>query len=540
MGHVGPTAKAAWVEDTLARLSTEQLIGQLIIQFVYGTEADQPDPRNLDRYGVATPAEVVAKYLLGGLIYFGWSDNIADPAQVQRLSNGLQRASLATPAGIPLDLSTDQETGRVVRIGPPATEFPGAMALGAGGDPARTRAVFEVTGRELRAMGISTDYAPDADVNVDPDNPVIGVRSFGARPGLVAAHVAAAVEGLHAGGVGAAAKHFPGHGDTGTDSHTALPVIQHTRAQWRELDKPPFCAAIGAGVDEIMTAHIACPELDPSGDPATLSASILQGLLRDELGYDGLVITDSLQMAGVRARYDDAEIAVRALEAGVDLLLMPADPDVAPRAVLEAVRSGRISEDRLLTSVRRVLGMKFDRGLIGRPLTEVGALSAVGCAEHRRVADEAAVAAVSLLRDDRQLLPLGDRPVLVIGTDARPRASLRAALQASGRSARDAALPADIDPADIDPADIVVLLVADIQNHPSVESLVAMLVPTGSLVVVGIKDPSDLVGLTGVGSALLTYSATDVGMRALAAVLTGERRATGRPPVESTLLQALI
>lgn len=534
MGDIGPAGKGAWVEDTLARLGTEQLIGQLIIQFVYGTDADRPDPRNLDRYGVATPAEVVAKYGLGGVIYFGWSDNIADPGQVQRLSNGLQRAAMATPTGIPLDLSTDQETGRVARIGPPATEFPGAMALGAGGDPARTQAVFEVTGRELRAMGISTDYAPDADVNLNPDNPVIGVRSFGARPELVAAHVAAAVEGLHTGGVGAAAKHFPGHGDTGTDSHTALPVIHHTHSQWRELDEPPFSAAIAAGVDEIMTAHIAFPELDPSGDPATLSVPILGGLLRDELGYDGLVITDSLQMAGVRARYEDGEVAVRALEAGVDLLLMPADPDAAPRAVLEAVRTGRISEERLQTSVRRVLGMKFDRGLISRSLTEVAALSAIGCAEHLRVAEEAAVAAVSLLRDDRRLLPLGERSVLVIGVDPGPRAALRAALEASGHSARDAGLPADIDP-----AEIVVLLVADIHQHRNIEALVAMLAPTGSLIVVGIKDPSDLVGLDGVGSALLTYSATAVGMRALATVLTGARQATGRPPVESTLSEAL-
>ncbi len=160
-----------------------------------------------------------------------------------------------------------------------------------------------------------------------------------------------------------------------------------------------------------MTAHIACPELDPSGDPATLSAPDPPGLLRDELGYDGLVITDSLQMAGVRARYDDAEIAVRALEAGVDLLLMPADPDAAPRAVLEAVRTGRLSADRFATSVRRVLGMKFDRGLARPPATSPDArgqaIDQIGWIEHRQIADDAAVAAVTLLRDDDGLLPIG-------------------------------------------------------------------------------------------------------------------------------------
>lgn len=535
MGQIGLAEKDAWIEDALARLTTEQLIGQLIIQFVYGTDADQPDPRNLDRYGVATPAEVVTKYQLGGVISFGWSDNVVDPEQVQRLSNGLQGAALAAPAGIPLDLSVDQETGRVARIGPPATEFPGAMALGAGGDPGLTSTVFEVTARELRAMGISTDYAPDADVNLDPENPVIGVRAFGSQPELVARHVAAAVEGLHRGGVGAAAKHFPGHGDTATDSHTALPVIDHTLEQWRKLDKPPFSAAIAAGVDEIMSAHIVFPALDPSGEPATLSAPILGRLLRDELGYQGLIITDSLQMAGVRARYDDGEIAVRALEAGVDLLLMPEDPDAAPRAVLEAVRTGRISESRLQTSVRRVLGMKFDRGLVSRPLIEVEALGVVGCAGHLVIADAAAEAAITLLRDDHRLLPIADRPVLILGADPGPRSALRTALQAAGVSARAAGLPDDVEPVGLEPDGVVVLLVADVAAHPTVQSLVAALDPTGALVVVGIRDPNDLARLADAGSALLTYSATPVAMRALSGVLIGTREAGGVLPVESPL-----
>lgn len=389
MGDVGSSGADDWVEQTLDRLSLEQLVGQLVVQFVYGSDAEAPDPRNLERYGVATPAEVVAKYRLGGVVYFAWSDNLLDPAQIQRLGHGLQAAALTAPVGIPLDLSVDQETGRVVRFAPPVTEFAGAMALGRCDDLELTREVFTVVGRELAAMGISTDFAPDADVNVNPDNPVIGSRSFGADPGLVARHVRAAIGGLHAAGVGAVAKHFPGHGDTDTDSHTALPVITHSLQRWRELDAPPFAAAIAAGVDAVMTAHIAVPELDPSGDPATLSAPVL-GLLRTDLGYDGLVITDSLRMAGVRARHDDGEIAVRALLAGVDLLLMPDDPDAVLPAVAEALRAGRLSWDRLRESGRRVLRTKLNRGLVDRPLRGPETLTVVGCASHRAVAEELA------------------------------------------------------------------------------------------------------------------------------------------------------
>ena len=551
MGHATSSGRDHWVAHTLARLSLEQQVGQLIVQYVYGADADQPDPRNLERYGVATPAEVVTKYQLGGVIYFAWSDNTADPAQVRRLSDGLQRAALAGPAGVALDISVDQETGRVARIGRPATMFPGAMALGAGGSVERTRQVFRITGVELRAMGISTDYAPDADVNVNPANPVIGIRAFGSRPAMVAEHVGAAVRGLRDGGVGAAAKHFPGHGDTGTDSHTALPVIDHTLEQWRELEKPPFVAAIEAGVDEIMSAHIAFPELDPSGDPATLSAPVLTGLLRDELGYQGLVITDSLQMAGVRARYGDGEIAVRALEAGVDLLLMPADPEAAPRAVLDAVRAGRLSAERIATSVRRVLAMKFDRGLACPPAdlpdARDRALEQIGRIEHLQVADDAAAAAVTLLRDHDGLIPIGGGSVLVLGVDRSPRTALTAELAEAGINARAAECPTEVDRpaisallAQVATVDVVVLLIADLAQRPGLNALADALAdpviePIGRgsrLLVVGIKDAQDVTRLGGQPTVLLTFSATTVAMRGLAAVLTGGRVASGKLPVD--------
>src|SRR6478735_9221007 len=322
-----PKKSSDQIDATIATMSLEQKVGQLFVPYVTGGTADTVSAENRTRFGVDTPAQAVAKFHLGGVIYFAWSANTDNPAQIAALSNGLQRANAAAGNTVPLSVATDQETGLVSRVGPPATVFPGAMALGAARDPKLTYDTYEITGEELRAIGINTDYAPDADVNINPANPVIGVRSFGSRPGLVAELVSAAVEGLQGARVSATAKHFPGHGDTGEDSHTSLPVIRHTRPQWEEIDAPPFRAAIEAGVDAIMTAHISFPAFEPTGDPSTLNNNVLTGLLRRELGFQGVIATDSLRMAGVRELYGDAEIPVRALEAGADVLLDPPQPD---------------------------------------------------------------------------------------------------------------------------------------------------------------------------------------------------------------------
>ena len=203
---------------------------------------------------------------------------------------------------MPSLVGIDQEGGIVARIGAPATQLPGNMALGAGRSTSDARTAAAVNGDELAAMGINRNFAPVADVNVNPANPVIGVRSFGENPAPGREHDRRAdAAATAATGVAGAAKHFPGHGDTATDSHTGLPVVDHTRAEWEQIDAPPFQAAIDAGIDAIMTAHISVPALDPSGDPATLSKPIITGILREEMGYDGVVITDALDMAG-RAR----------------------------------------------------------------------------------------------------------------------------------------------------------------------------------------------------------------------------------------------
>ncbi|RJK97959.1 glycoside hydrolase family 3 protein [Vallicoccus soli] len=547
-----PAAARGYAQRTLRRMTLEEKVGQLITGYAYGSSATTADPRNEALYGegVATPADVVERYHLGGVIYFAWTDNVRNPSQTAALSNGLQDAALSSGAEVPLLISTDQEQGVVTRLGPPATALPGAMALGAGRSSTDARRAAAITGTELAAVGIRQDFAPVADVNVDPANPVIGVRSHSSDPQLAARMVTAQVRGFQGdAGVVATAKHFPGHGDTSTDSHVGLPVIDHTREEWERIDAPPFRAAVAAGVDSIMTAHIVVPSLDPSGDPATLSEPIITGVLRGELGYDGVVTTDSLEMAGVRQQYGDGEVAVRALEAGADVLLMPADPAAAVEAIHEALDGGRLTERRIDQSVRRVLELKHRRGVVQEPYADPDRVGAVvGSDAHRAEAQAISDRTVTVLRDDAGLLPLaaGARRVLVAGPGAGPTAALSAALGRRGHAVTtletgtrpsDAAL--DAAAAGAARSDLVVVLTnkawdrAVTDREGRQQRLVAGVVASGTPVVhVAVRDPYDVAHLPGATTSLATYSTTDVSMESVARVVTGEVAPHGRLPVD--------
>ncbi|MFI8187365.1 glycoside hydrolase family 3 protein [Streptomyces sp. NPDC085946] len=546
-------------EDSLralvARMTLEEKVGQLFVTRVYGHSATAPDQAdvdaNLKELGVRTAAELIARYRVGGIIYFAWAHNTRDPHQIADLSDGIQRASLELPRGLPVLISTDQEHGAVARVGEPATLFPGAMAIGAGGSRSDARTLGRIAGRELRAMGIRQDYAPVADVNVNPANPVIGVRSFGADPRAVARLVAAEVTGYQRSGVAATAKHFPGHGDTAVDSHTGLPVIPHSRAQWEALDAPPFRAAIAAGVDSVMTAHLVVPALDGSGDPATLSRPILTGILREELGYDGVVVTDSLGMEGVRTRYGDDRVPVLALKAGVDQLLNPPDLDLAWHAVLAAVRDGELTEDRLDTSVLRVLRLKAKLGLLRDPYVgQAGVDRAVGVRAHLAAADRIAERTTTLLVNEGRLLPLSRRRhprLLVVGADPAspsgttgpPTGVLAEALTALGFTAT--ALPTGTAPsaetvaravAAAGDADAVVAATYNVTASGGQRTLVERLLATGRPVVaVALRNPYDVARLPGVPAVLAAYSWTDVELRAAARVIAGRVAPRGRLPV---------
>jgi beta-N-acetylhexosaminidase len=521
-------------------MTLEQKIGQLIIHLVYGAAADQPDDRNTALFGVATPAEVVAKYHLGGVVYFAWAGNTEDPQQIGRLSNGLQEA--ARCVGLPpLIIATDQETGRVARMGPPATQFPGAMALAAAHSCDAVRQAYAITGRELRAVGINTDFAPVADVNVNQANPVIGIRSFSSEPDIVADHVAAAVAGLQLdAGISAVAKHFPGHGDTATDSHHRLPVITHSLIEWESLDAPPFRAAIRSGVDMIMTGHLALPDVEPSGDPATLSRRVLTGLLRQDLDYPGVIITDSLRMDAVRQAYGDGEVAVRALEAGVDILLEPTDPAVAVAAITDAVHTGRLTEQRIDAAVRRILDLKQRRGFFDVPPTDPAEIDrVVGSIEHRDRAAAITDATITLARDDQDLIPLANRPALVVGADESVLRRLAHGLASSGVPTTELITGTDPDRGLIEQArrqarstfQTVVVLSAGWRSQRQRMLVRALREAAPRVVLAAITEPYDAGMVAGGGTMLLTYSATPGAVDALVRVLLGRVPPTGRLPL---------
>ncbi|MEU9251322.1 glycoside hydrolase family 3 N-terminal domain-containing protein [Streptomyces sp. NPDC048270] len=550
-GRAPGRAPARSVRRLVAGMSLAEKVGQLFVSRAYGHSATEPDAadaaKNLELFGVRTAAELVSRYHLGGVVYFAWANNTRSPHQIAALSAGLQEAALASGPGIPLLLSTDQEHGAVARVGKPATLFPGAMALGARhratGSTADARRAARIAGDELAAMGIRQDYAPVADVNVNPANPVIGVRSFGADPGAVAELVAAQVRGYQAAGVAATAKHFPGHGDTETDSHVGLPVMRHSRARWEELDEPPFRAAVEAGVDAVMTAHIVFPALDPSGDPATLSRPIVTGILRERLGFRGVVVTDALDMAGVRQKYGDDRVPVLALLAGCDQLLNPPDLGLAHRSVLAAVESGELTEERIDASVLRILELKARRGLFDGAGTSAGRVDeTVGIPAHLAAAEAVAEGTTTVLANPAGLLPLdasaaprllvtGTDPVSPSGTTGPPTAVLARELTALG--CRATALP-PARAAAAAPGHAAVLVCT--YNVPEGESpqrtLVADLVATGvPVVVVAIRNPYDPARLPACAAEVATYTWTDVEMRAAARVLTGAVRPAGRLPV---------
>ncbi|QBI52764.1 glycoside hydrolase family 3 protein [Streptomonospora litoralis] len=485
----------------LSEMSLEEKIGQLMVLLPQGTTAEEN-------------ADLVSTYNPGGLIYF--PENLTGPEQIARLSNGLQEAAADSGAGVPLFLGIDQEQGTVARL-PVGTHFPDAMAVGATRDTAHAEALAGATAAELTALGVNLDYAPVADVNTDPDNPVIGIRSFGSDPGLVSKMATAEAAAFSEGGVVPVVKHFPGHGDTDVDSHTGLPVIDKPREEWEKEDLPPFRAAVEADVDAIMTAHVLIPALDDSGEPSTLSPDVIGGILRDELGYDGIVTTDALNMEGVRQTHSDGEVAVRAVLAGADQLLMPPDPQAAFDALRTAVREGRISTERLDRSVLRILTAKVERGLFdAEPVGAASAAEAVGTRKHRAAARDLAEDAATLLRNEDGVLPLSEgATVSVTGSGAE---EIGAGLEELGYTVT-------ADPA---AADAAVVGTTGAEQHSRVAAAEATGTP---VVVVAQGSPYGIAGLGSAEGYLATYSAVGASQAAAARVLAGEVSPSGKLPV---------
>lgn len=538
--------RAQTADELLREMTLEEKVGQLFVTYAYGRTADTPDPVNREEFGVDTPAQVVQKYHLGGIIHFTWSNSLYDPKQIAELSNGLQTAATSSGAQVPLLISTDQEQGQVTRITEPVTQLPGNMALGAGRSPQDAERAAAITGQELRAMGLNMNFAPSGDVNVNPANPVIGVRSFSSDPTLAAQFTAAQVRGYEdaqaAGeGVSASVKHFPGHGDTNTDSHTALPVIEHDRQQWEQLDAPPFKEAIAANTDSVMSAHIVVPKLDDSGQPATLAPKVLTGMLRQELGYQGVVFTDSLQMEGVRQQHPDSEIPVLALQAGADVMLMPQNLQVAIDGVIAAVHDGRLTEQRIDESVSRVLKLKEGRGVLANPFVDVSKVdSIVGNQQHLADAQRITDRSTTLLRNDAALPLKSPGKVFVTGASEKGTKALSDSVRARGPQSSALATGTKPTQEQIGQAveqakahDVAVVLTSAAWNPDNAGQLdlVRALQATGKPVVaVAVRDPYDAAHVD-VPAWIASYSDKPVAMESVAKVLFGETTPAGKLPV---------
>lgn len=537
--------RRGWIQRFIAHMTLEEKVGQMFMIDVYGRTPTDPayEDENLQSgRGVRNFAEAIERYHVGGFIYFNWNGNIGvplDPQQVQDLSNGLQLLARQQRVPIPLLIATDQEGGIVARVRQPATEFPGNMALGAARSVELAEEAARITARELRALGINMNLAPVLDVNVNPANPVIGVRSFGEDPDLVARLGAAQVGGYQGAGVIATVKHFPGHGDTDVDSHYGLPIIHHDRATLDRVDLHPFKAAVAAGADAVMTAHIVVPALDGSGLPATLSRPILSGLLREELGFDGVIITDALGMQGAQVLPPE-RIPVEAIKAGADILLMPPDVALAYEAVLDAVRNGEISERRIDESVTRILELKMRRGLFEWNLPDTGDLAGLGAPASRSLAQGIADGSITLLRNEGAVLPLrpGSR-VLVVGPRTAGSAALAEELQSRGLAVTAVGTGLHPTAAEQEEAarramdvDVVVATTYNAPSYAGQRQLVDQLVATGKPVVVAAtRNPYDAAVLPPTPGYLATYGYQPVSLAALARVLVGEVNPSGRLPV---------
>jgi beta-N-acetylhexosaminidase len=518
------------VDKLLKSMSVEEKVGQIMVGFFRGaTLSPEQQQRIRDLH-------------LGGVVLYTESGNIEGTGQVSDLVTSIQ--DTARNAGvIPLFVSIDQEGGTICRLTQGVTVFPGNMALGAVGSSKLSASSADIMARELRALGITMNYAPVVDVNSNPANPVIGERSFGSSPEDVARLGMAQIDAYRDAGVLCVAKHFPGHGDTDIDSHVGLPIVRHDRSRLDAVELYPFKAMVKAGVPVVMTAHVEVPALDPSGLPATLSAPIL-GVLRNEMGFDGLIITDSMGMGAIVQGWGLEEASILSFLAGSDILLFgadkghePAEQDGIHQTLVAAVKSGRIPMERLDKAVRRILTVKKNYGILDDPYPKVEWQASLASAEHVAVARRVADLSVTLVRNDRKLLPLSGAEQIPVLWPTKYASFLQPLL---------AELPwlvpcyAPIEPAPEDTARVLetvrgapAILVGsyNLSRNTGWRDLILAL-GAENLVVAAVRSPYDLTRIPNVSTYLAVYSDRPVAVQALAGLLTGNQFPRGLLPVE--------
>ncbi|MFC4078262.1 glycoside hydrolase family 3 protein [Salinithrix halophila] len=533
-GAEGGRKEKVNIHKLLKKMSLEEKVGQMIMVGFKGSEPSE-DIRHL-----------IQDVHAGNVILFAWSENVKDPVQTAQLNNGLQTYAENTRLKIPLLIATDQEGGVVARMTTGATELPGNMALGAGRDRWGAYEAAALTAAELKAVGINMNLAPDVDVNVNPDNPVIGVRSFGEDPQLVARMGVAAIRGYQWNGVVATAKHFPGHGDTDVDSHLGLPVIDKSREELERVELVPFKRAIRSRIDAIMTAHIHVPALDDTPKlPATLSKPILTGLLRKEMGYRGIIITDSMTMAGVADYFGGVpKAAVKAVEAGADVVLLTPELTTEKQRevyneLLKAVRSGEISEKRLDQSVKRILKAKVKYRLFTERQVDVGKVAErVGTPEHREKAAKLARKSITLVQNKNGLLPLKMDPSEKLGIissyslkeDTVPYHANLTELRYRQMNPTDREITEAVEVAK--GQDVLIVGTYSSSLYPKQVKLVKELQKLGKpMTVIAFRNPYDLKDYPDVDAYVAAYGFRSVSLKAAVDTLFGANRPAGKLPV---------
>jgi beta-N-acetylhexosaminidase len=540
-----------WIDETQASLTLREKVGQLIIVWTLGDYVATSSPEFEELAGLVVDAGI------GGVVV-----SVGTPHEFVAKLNALQRL-----APVPLLVASDFEHGPGTRLGGiyalpyllslgGGTMFPPLMAFGAIGDERYAYELGRITGEEARAVGVHLNFGPVLDVNSNPENPIINTRSFGEDPEQVARLGAAFIRGAHAAGLMTTAKHYPGHGDTHVDSHIELPQTDADRARLEALELVPFKRAVEAGVDAIMTAHIAAPRiLGPDAPPATLSPYFLDGLLRGELGFGGLIITDAIRMGAIVSRYGTGEAAVRALGAGADIILMPADVTETIDAVTAAVRDGRLPEERIDVALRRLLEVKARAGLHkGRFVDPEALAEVVGRRDHVVIADSVAELSMTLPRDRGGIVPLpasglGRVLSVVFARRNDPVAGLAFnGVIAGAADSLDAvwvdygtyAAAYDSLAAVADSADLV--LVSVYVSPSAGEGTVAVPEPFAAFVnglvaaghrtaVVSFGNPYLLTAFPDVGTYLIAWGGREVSQRAAARALLGEATITGTLPI---------
>ena len=541
---------SAWVEATMRSLSPRDRVAQLIMPWVPGEYAAVGSPEYEQVRGWVEDDKV------GGLIL-----SIGLPHSYAAKLNHMQRL-----ARIPLLVASDMENGTGMRLGNSyalpsmlpqggGTVFPPVMALGATGSEDLAYQLGKVLGAEARAVGVHLTFGPVLDVNANPLNPIINVRSFGQDPALVSKLAAAYIRGARENGLMTTGKHFPGHGDTETDSHIGLPLIRASRAHLDSVDLPPFRTAVGNGIDAIMTAHIAVTGiLGDSAPPATLAPYFMTDVLRKEMKFGGLLVTDAMTMGGVANRYGATEPLVLAVLAGADILLMPSNVTQAINTIVAAVESGRISQARIDESVRRVLRMKAQAGLRTGRLVDLEAVdTVVNVPARSRVAAEVARKSITLARDERGLVPLARKGLRILsityadGGDLVAGRVFNPALRAAGNTVvtqsvdgRTTASELDALRLQADSFDVIIAsaYVVPRDSHGSIgaeggyPALIEQLaVAKKNLIAISFGSPYLVSAYPSVPAYMLAWGGAPVSQRAAAAALLGNAAISGRLPI---------